>query len=121
MKVLITGACGHIGSFVADNMYKIPKIRETILIDNFESNGFASLYNLKKKNKLFFFIRDLNNKNSLNNFKNIKYLIHCASITNAEKSFEKEKQMFKNNINCLRTVINFCKKNAIFTLCFFII
>jgi len=113
MKVLITGACGHIGSFVADNMYKIPKIRETILIDNFESNGFASLYNLKKKNKLFFFIRDLNNKNSLNDFKNIKYLIHCASMTNAKKSFEKEKQMFKNNINCLRTVINFCKKNNV--------
>jgi nucleoside-diphosphate-sugar epimerase len=32
-------------------------------------------------------------------------------MTNAEKSFGKEKEMFKNNINCLKTVINFCKKN----------
>ena len=61
MKVLITGALGHIGSYVAENIYKIPKIKETILIDNFESKRFNSLYNLNKKSKLKFFIRDLNN------------------------------------------------------------
>ena len=38
MKTLITGALGHIGSYVADNIHKIAKIKETILIDNFESN-----------------------------------------------------------------------------------
>ncbi len=34
-------------------------------------------------------------------------------MTNAEKSFGKEKQMYKNNINCLKTVIKFCKKNKV--------
>ena len=34
-------------------------------------------------------------------------------MTNAEKSFSKEKQMYKNNINCLKTVIKFCKKNKV--------
>ena len=32
-------------------------------------------------------------------------------MTNAEKSFGKEKEMYKNNIDCLRNVISFCKKN----------
>ena len=32
-------------------------------------------------------------------------------MTNAEKSFGKENEMYKNNIDCLKTVINFCKKN----------
>jgi len=32
-------------------------------------------------------------------------------MTNAEKSFGKKKEMYKNNINCLKTVIEFCKKN----------
>ncbi|MAH53638.1 MAG: hypothetical protein CMI68_01630 [Candidatus Pelagibacter sp.] len=91
MKVLITGALGHIGSFVAENIHKITKIKETVLIDNFESGKFNSLYNLNKKSKLSFFIKDLNNKKTLDNFKNINYLIHCASMTNAEKSFEKKK------------------------------
>ena len=106
MKVLITGALGHIGSYVAENIHKISKIKETILVDNFESNRFNSLYNLNKKTKLKFYIRDLNNKNSLDSFKNIDYLIHCASMTNAEKSFGRKNQMYKNNLNCLNTVIN---------------
>ena len=109
MKILITGALGHIGSYVAENIYKIKKVKETILIDNLKSNGSSSLYNLNKKSKLSFYIRDLNNKKSLNDFKNIDYLIHCASMTNAERSFEREKEMTQNNLNCLNTVINFCK------------
>ena len=113
MKILITGALGHIGSYVAENIYKIKKVKETILIDNLKSNGPSSLCNLNKKSKLSFYIRDLNNKKSLNDFKNIDYLIHCASMTNAEKSFEREKEMTQNNLNCLKTVINFCKSKKV--------
>ena len=113
MKILITGALGHIGSYVAENIYKIKKVKETILIDNLQSNGASSLYNLNKKSKLSFYIRDLNNKKSLNDFKNIDYLIHCASMTNAERSFEREKEMTQNNLNCLKTVINFCKSKKV--------
>ena len=31
-------------------------------------------------------------------------------MTNAEKSFGKKNKMYENNIECLKTVINFCKK-----------
>ena len=111
MNLLITGCCGHIGSYIADNMYKIKKIKKTILVDNIKSNRFCSLFKLSKNNKLKFYLRDVNKKNSLNDFKNIDYVIHCASMTNAEKSFGKEKEMYKNNIDCLKNVIQFCKKN----------
>ena len=111
MNLLITGACGHIGSYLAENIYKIKKIKKTILVDNLESNRFCSLFELDKKNKLKFYLRNIEKENSLNDFKNIKYVIHCASMTNAEKSFGKEDIMYKNNIDCLKTVIKFCKKN----------
>ena len=111
MNLLITGCCGHIGSYLADNIYKIKKIKKTILVDNIKSNRFCSLFNLSKNNKLKFYLRNVNKKNSLNDFKNINYVIHCASMTNAEKSFGKEKEMYKNNIDCLKNVIHFCKKN----------
>ena len=111
MNLLITGCCGHIGSYLADNIYKIKKIKKTILVDNIKSNRFCSLFNLSKNNKLKFYLRDVDKKNSLNDFKNINYVIHCASMTNAEKSFGKEKEMYKNNIDCLKNVIDFCKKN----------
>ena len=111
MNLLITGCCGHIGSYIAENIHKIKKIKKTIVVDNIKSNRFCSLFNLNKKNNLKFHLIDVDKKNSLNQFKNIQYVVHCASMTNAEKSFGKEKEMHNNNIRCLENVINFCKKN----------
>ncbi len=111
MNLLITGSCGHIGSYVAENIHKIKKIKKTILVDNISSNNYYSLFNFKKKDNLKFYQRNVDKKNSLVDFKNIKYVIHLASMTNAEKSFGKGKEMYRNNIDCLINVINFCKKN----------
>ena len=108
MKILITGACGHIGSFLAENIHKIKSISKTIIVDNLKSNRFNSLYNFEKKNNLSFFLRDLNNLNALNDFHNVDAIIHCASMTNAEKSFGKEKEMYRNNLNCLKTTMKYC-------------
>ena len=111
MKIIITGSCGHIGSYIVENLPKIKKIKTAILIDNLESNRFNSIFNLKNKPKFFFFQRDLTNKKSLNDFKNVDLIIHCASITTAAASFKNKKQMYSNNIECMRNVINYCKKN----------
>ncbi len=111
MNLLITGCCGHIGSYIAENVHKIKKIKKTFVVDNIKSNRFCSLFNLNKKNNLKFHLVDVDKKNSLNQLKNIQYVVHCASMTNAEKSFGKEKEMHNNNIRCLENVINFCKKN----------
>ena len=108
MKVLITGACGHIGSFLSEKIHKIKGVSRGILVDNLKSNRFNSLYNFEKKNNLSFFLRDLNNLNALNDFHNVDVIIHCASMTNAEKSFGKEKEMYRNNLNCLKTTMRYC-------------
>jgi len=110
MKILITGACGHIGSYFIENLYKIKKVKKAILIDNLKSNRFNSLFNTNKKNKVEFYLKDLNDIRSLDQFKGISIVFHFASMTNAEKSFGKEKEMFSNNLNCLKTVIKFCEK-----------
>ena len=110
MKILITGACGHIGSYFVENLYKIKKVKKAILIDNLKSNRFNSLFNTNKKNKVEFYLKDLNDIRSLDQFKGISIVFHFASMTNAEKSFGKEKEMFSNNLNCLKTVIKFCEK-----------
>ena len=72
MKILITGACGHIGSYLLENIHKINKVKKTILVDNLESNRFHSLFNNFKKNNLSFFKRDLNDKNALNDTAKLK-------------------------------------------------
>ena len=112
MNLLITGCCGHIGSYLVENVHKIKNIKKTFIVDNLESNTFYSLFNSKKKNNLNFYIKDLKDPNSLNIFKKIDYVIHLASMTNAEKSFGKKNRMYENNIQCLKTVVNFCKERG---------
>ena len=65
---------------------------------------------IQKKNNLKFLIKDLTNKKSLDDLNNIDFVIHLASMTNAEKSFGKKNKMYENNISCLKTIIKFCKR-----------
>ena len=109
MKLLITGACGHIGSYLVENINKIKKINEVILIDNFNTQRYNALFNLGKKVKLSFYNIDLS-KNKLNNIKKVDYVIHCASHTNAQGSFSIKKEMFRNNVACMKNIINYCIK-----------
>ncbi len=111
MNLLITGCCGHIGSFLVKNIHKIKNIKKTIIIDNLKSTQINSLFRSKKENNLKFYHLDVSKKNSLKRFKKIDYIIHLASMTNAEGSFEKKNEMYKNNISCMKNVINFCKAN----------
>ena len=109
MRFLITGACGHIGSYLVERVHKIKKINEVILIDNFNTQRYTSLFNLKNKIKFSFFKIDLS-REKLKKFKKIDYVIHCASHTNAQGSFSIKKEMFRNNIACMKNIIEFCKR-----------
>ena len=109
MNLLITGCCGHIGSYLVNNIYKIDKINKTFIVDNLHSTQINSLFNINKRNNIKFYNLDLTKKNALNKFNKIDYVIHLASMTNAAGSFNKKKEMYKNNINCMKNIINFCK------------
>jgi len=109
MNILITGCCGHIGSYLVDNIHKIKKIKKCFIVDNFNSTQINSLFNSKKKNNLKFYNLDLTKKSSLSKFNKIDYVVHLASMTNAAGSFNKKNEMYKNNIECMKNIINFCK------------
>ena len=96
MNLLITGGCGHIGSYLAEHIHKIKKIKKTFIIDNLKTTQISSLFKSQKKNNLNFYIKNLSIKNSLNQFKKIDYVIHLASMTNAAGSFSKKKDMYTN-------------------------
>ena len=109
MKLLITGACGHIGSYLVENIHKIKKIKNVILLDNFHAQRYQVLFNLNKKKKFSFFEIDLS-KNDLKKLKKVDIVIHCASFTNAQGSFKIKKEMYKNNLGCMKNVIKYCKR-----------
>jgi len=118
VRILITGACGHIGSYLVSNINKISKIREIVLVDNFYSSRYWPIFNLKQKKKISFHQINVDQFGSLDNFNKIDLIIHCASFTNAENSFSIKNQMYKNNINCIKNIIHYCikKKTKLFHL-----
>jgi len=111
MKILITGALGHIGSFILKKSKDIKKIKEFYLVDNLSTNRYCSLFNIKNNKKFFFFNIDLSKKNSLKNFKKVDYVIHLASITDAEASIKNKNNIFKKNLSSFNEILNYCKKN----------
>ena len=111
MNLLITGCCGHIGSYLVSNIYRLKKIKKVFLVDNLISTPINSIFNNKKINNSKFYKVDLAKKNSLNMIKKIDFVIHLASMTNAEKSFDNKNKMYENNLACMKNIINFCQKN----------
>ena len=111
MNIIVTGACGHIGSHFIENIDKIKKVNRVILIDNLISNKPNSLFNIKTNKKINFYNIDLCIKNSLNQFRNIDIIFHFASMTNAAGSFKAKNLMFKNNLNCFNNIVNYCETN----------
>ena len=54
MKILITGAAGHIGSYLVRKLKKKTKKKiQIIFLDNFLSNNYNSLFELENKTSFF--------------------------------------------------------------------
>ena len=49
MKILISGALGHIGSFIINDLIKIKKVKKIYLVDNLSNQRFNVLFKIKKK------------------------------------------------------------------------
>jgi len=76
-----------------------------------KTNKYNSIFKSAKRPNFSFYQKDLSIKNSLLRFKNVDVIIHCASITDAANSFGNEKLMYKNNLGCMNTVLDYCIKN----------
>jgi len=113
MNLLITGAMGHIGTYLIKNHKKLGNFKKIILIDNFLNNKHGFLFNSKLDKKFIFFYRDISKKNSLKGLPKVDCCLHLASITNAEESVNIKKKLYKNNLGCFINVLNYCIKNKV--------
>lgn len=109
MNLLITGGLGHIGSYLLTNSHKLKNIKQIIVIDKL-SEKMLSFVNLKTKRNIRFIDQDISLKKITLNIK-VDVIIHLASITNAAASFDKRKEVLKNNLGCFKNVLKFAKKS----------
>ncbi len=110
MKIIITGALGHIGSSLIRYLSKVEAIEIIYLIDNFSAQRYCSLFNLPKEACYSFFDLDLA-KCKETEIPQADLIIHLAAKTDAAQSSKYEKEFYDNNLQATKTIISFCKNN----------
>ena len=108
MKIVVTGAAGHIGSYVIRDLAKQFHCAEIILIDNLMTQRFSSLFNLPSNGRYSFHDIDVTSADITKLFDNADYAIHLAAITDASNSFNNALEVEENNFMATSRVVDAC-------------
>lgn len=108
MKIVVTGALGHIGSSLIRSLpYSFPN-SEIILIDNMMTQRYSSLFNLPNIGNYKFIETDITNCDLLQILKGSDFVIHLAAITDAAGSFDKVTIVEDNNFSGTVRIADAC-------------
>ncbi|MFQ5443757.1 MAG: NAD-dependent epimerase/dehydratase family protein [Nitrospinales bacterium] len=107
MNICITGALGHIGSKLIRNL-SIPDLSKVYLVDNFLTQRYASLFDLPTGINYIFRELDINSEGMKSIVGDCQVLIHLAAVTNAERSFERAREVEEINQQGLEKVAHLC-------------
>ena len=108
MKIVVTGAVGHIGSYlIRDLATQIPGVN-IVMIDNMMTQRFPSLFNLPVTGNFQFIEGDVRTLNLNSIFNDVDSVIHLAAITDATGSIDKAVEVEENNYICTLKVANAC-------------
>ena len=112
MKIVVTGAIGHIGSYVVRDLgIQFPNA-EIAMIDNMMTQRYPSLFNLPTLGNYHFIEGDLNNIDLKSVFSDANVVIHLAAITDAAGSFDRPEELENNNYQSTVKVANACIKTG---------
>jgi len=108
MKIVITGALGHIGSYVSRDLAIQFPGAEIVMIDNLMTQRFASLFNLPAVGRYRFIEADVTKMDLGKEFSNADVVIHLAAITDAAGSFDKAEELEANNFTATSKIADAC-------------
>ena len=107
MKILITGALGHIGSKLIHSI-KPGEFDEVRFIDNMLTQRYASLFNLPNGINFKFYEEDILKADLNVLLDGVDCVIHLAAITDAAGSFNRRDEIEKVNYDGTKRVADAC-------------
>ena len=108
MKIIVTGAIGHIGSYIVRDLGVQFPNAEIVMIDNMMTQRYASLFNLPPIGNYHFIEDDVNSIDLKTVFSGANVVIHLAAITDATGSFDRAEELENNNYQSTVKVANAC-------------
>jgi UDP-glucose 4-epimerase len=108
MKLVVTGAIGHIGSYVVRDLACQFPGAQIVMVDNLMTQRFASLFNLPVTARYRFVEADVTQADLPAILDGAHAVIHLAAITDAAGSFDKAAQIEANNLVATSKVAEAC-------------
>ena len=108
MKIIVTGAIGHIGSYIIRDLGVFFPEADILMIDNMMTQRFPSLFNLPLGVNYSFIEGDVSQMNLKSIFIGADIVIHLAAITDAAGSIDKAEELEANNFKSTLRVAEAC-------------
>ena len=111
MRLLITGALGHIGSRLI-RVLPVGVLEQVYLLDNLSTQRYPSLFDLSRFIPFRFIEEDILTADLEARFKGIDAVVHLAAMTNAEASLGNPEAVERTNLLGTRRVAEACAANG---------
>lgn len=110
MKIVITGALGHIGSRLIRTLPRAGLAPDMVLVDNMATQRYASLFDLPSSTRYRFVEADVLEADLDRLFDGADAVIHLAAITDAAGSFDHADKVERVNLEGTRRVAEACAR-----------
>ncbi len=113
MKFVITGALGHIGSYVMRQLAAVYPGSNVVLLDNLMTQRYSSLFDLPTTANYQFHELDVTKSDLDPYIEGADVVLHLAAITNAADSFDNQAEVENNNFYATKQVAIGCAKHRV--------
>ncbi len=108
MKIVVTGALGHIGSRLVRALPLHVPVDEICMIDNLSTQRFPSLFDLPNSTRYHFLEGDVRTLDLKPIVEGASAVVQLAAITDATSSFERQQEVESNNKVATAAVAKAC-------------
>lgn len=108
MKILVTGALGHIGSSLVRNLPEIFNNPHIVMVDNLSTQRYCSLFNLPSNSQYRFIEGDIKNLSWSELLQDIDVVVHLAALTDAAGTADNPEYVHFNNFESTRLLADAC-------------
>ena len=110
MKIVVTGALGHIGSHLIRELPTMFPEAKIVMIDNLSTQRYCSLFNLPALGRFCFLEADVLTADLASIFDGATVVVHLAAITDATNSFQIKEAVEQVNFNGTQRVAQACRE-----------